>query len=62
MYVFGSGFKNYNTIDSGVRFVNTTGILPDFTVDETRLSDIGYVLVTVNGTDVTYEYQTIAGD
>lgn len=62
VYVFGSGSQDYNTVDTGVRFINTTGILPDVTVDKTRLSDIGYVLVTVNGTDVTYEYQTITGE
>jgi len=62
VYVFGGGFVNQNTVDSGVRYINTAGVFPSVTVDGTSPSYIKYVLVTVNGDDVTYEYKPIIGE
>ncbi len=57
VYVFGGGFVNNATIENGVRYVNTAGFFPSVTVDGTDISYVKYVLVTVNGNDVTYEYK-----
>lgn len=62
VYVFGGGFVNRNTVDDGVRYVHTAGVFPSVAVDGTDPSYIKYVLVTVNGADVTYEYKPIIGD
>ncbi len=60
--VFGGGFVNQNTIDDGVRYINTAGIFPSIAIGGTSPSYIQYVVVTVNGTEVTYEYRPIMGD
>ena len=57
VYVFGGGFVNNSTIENGVRYVNTAGFFPSVKVDGTDISYVKYVLVTVNGNDVTYEYK-----
>ncbi|MBO5930533.1 MAG: phosphodiester glycosidase family protein, partial [Clostridia bacterium] len=62
VYVFGGGFVNQNTIDDGVRYINTAGIFPSISIGGTSPSYIQYVVVTVNGADVTYEYKPIIGD
>ena len=62
VYVFGGGFVNQNTVDSGVRYINTAGVFPSVALDGTSPSYIKYVLVTINGNEVTYEYKPIIGD
>ena len=62
VYVFGGGFVNQNTVTSQVRYVNTAGIFPSIALDGTHPSYIKYVLVTVNGDDVTFEYKPILGE
>lgn len=62
VYVFGGGFVNKNTVDDGVRYINTAGVFPSVAIDGTSPSYIKYVLVTVNGSEVTYEYRPIIGD
>ncbi len=62
VFVFGGGFVNKNTIDSGVRYINTAGVFPSVSLTGTSPSYIKYVLVTVNGTDVTFEYKPIIGE
>jgi len=57
VYVFGGGFVNSNTIENGVRYVNTAGIFPSVSLEGTSVSYVKYVLITVNGDDVTYEYK-----
>lgn len=57
IYVFGGGFVNESTIENGVRYVNTAGFFESVTPDGTSIDYIKYLLVTVNGTDVTYEYK-----
>ncbi|MBR4891238.1 MAG: phosphodiester glycosidase family protein [Clostridia bacterium] len=62
VFVFGGGFVNKNTIEDGVRYVNTAGVFPSISLEGTSISYVKYVLVTVNGEDVTYEYKSILGD
>ena len=62
VYVFGGGFVNQNAIDSKVRYVNTAGIFPSISLEGTSPSYIKYVLVTVNGADVTFEYKPVMGE
>lgn len=62
VYVFGGGFVNKNTVDDGVRYINTAGVFPSVAIDGTSPSYIKYVLVTINGSEVTYEYRPIIGD
>lgn len=62
VYVFGGGFVNQNTIDDGVRYINTAGIFPSIAIDGTSPSYIEYVSVTVNGDQVTYTYKPVMGD
>ncbi len=62
VYVFGGGFVNRNTVDSKVRYVNTAGVFPSIALEGTSPSYIKYVLVTVNGGDVTFEYKPIIGE
>lgn len=57
VYVFGGGFVNKSTIENGVRYVNTAGFFPSVTLEGTSIDYIQYVLVTVNGDNVTYEYK-----
>ncbi len=57
VYVFGGGFVNNSTVENGVRYVNTAGFFPSVKIDGTDVSYVKYVLVTVNGNDVTYEYK-----
>ncbi len=57
VYVFGGGFVNKNTIEENVRYINTAGVFPSISLEGTSVSYVKYVLVTVNGTDVTYEYK-----
>ncbi len=56
VYVFGGGFTNGYGIENGVRYVNTAGFFESVTLEGTSLDYVKYLLVTVNGTDVTYEY------
>lgn len=62
VYVFGGGFVNKNTVSSKVRYVNTAGIFPSIALEGTSPSYIKYVLVTVNGTDVTFAYMPVIGE
>lgn len=62
VYVFGGGFVNQNTVDDGVRYINTAGVFPSISIEGTSVSYVKYVLVTVNGKDVTFEYKPIIGD
>ncbi len=62
VFVFGGGFVNQNTVTNGVRYVNTAGIFPSIKIDGTSPSYIKYVLITVNGADVTYEYKPVFGE
>lgn len=62
VFVFGGGFVNQNTVDNGVRYINTAGVFPSVAIDGTSPDYIKYVLVTINGNDVTYEYKPIIGD
>ncbi len=62
VFVFGGGFVNKNTIEDGVRYVNTAGVFPSISLEGTSISYVKYILVTVNGNDVTYEYKPILGD
>ncbi len=57
VYVFGGGFVNDSTIENNVRYVNTAGFFNSVTLEGTSPDYIEYVLVTVNGNDVTYEYK-----
>ncbi len=57
VYVFGGGFVNKNTIENNVRYVNTAGVFPSIALEGTSVSYVKYVLVTVNGREVTYEYK-----
>ena len=41
---------------NGVRYLNTAGFFESVTLEGTSIDYIKYILVTVNGTDVTYEY------
>jgi len=56
VYVFGGGFTNSYGIENGVRYLNTAGFFESVTLEGTSIDYIKYILVTVNGTDVTYEY------
>lgn len=62
VFVFGGGFVNQNTVDNGVRYINTAGIFPSIKVGGTSPSYIKYVLVTVNDKDVTFEYKAVFGE
>ncbi len=57
VYVFGGGFVNKNSIEENVRYINTAGFFPSVSLEGTSVSYVKYVLVTVNGEDVTYEYK-----
>ena len=57
VYVFGGGFVNENAVNSGVRYINTAGVFPSVTLEGTSIDYLKYVLVTVNGNEVTYEYK-----
>lgn len=57
VYVFGGGFVNESAVENGVRYVNTAGFFPSVTLEGTSVDYIKYLLVTVNGNDVTYEYK-----
>jgi len=57
VYVFGGGFVNKNTVENNVRYINTAGIFPSVTLGGTPVDYLEYVLVTVNGDDVSYEYR-----
>lgn len=57
VYVFGGGFVNESTIEENVRYVNTAGFFNSVTLEGTSVDYIKYVLVTVNGGHVTYEYK-----
>ncbi len=57
VYVFGGGFVNKYTVENNVRYVNTAGFFPSVTLEGTSVDYIKYVLVTVNGDEVTYEYK-----
>ncbi len=62
VYVFGGGFKNQNTIEDGVRYINTAGVFPSVALDGTHPDYIQYVLVTVDGEDVTFTFNQILGE
>lgn len=62
VYVFGGGFVNKNTVENGVRYINTAGVFPSISLNGTSVSYVKYVLVTVNGNDVTYEYKSVFGE
>jgi len=57
VFVFGGGFVNKSTVENNVRYVNTAGFFPSVTLEGTSVDYIKYVLVTVNGDKVTYEYR-----
>ncbi len=57
VYVFGGGFVNQNTKENNIRYINTAGFFPSVSLDGTSIDYVKYVLVTVNGNDVTYEYK-----
>ncbi len=61
VYVFGGGFKNESYLENGVRYVNTAGIFPSVGLKPpaNNISYVKYVLVTVNGDDITYEWKNI---
>ncbi len=61
VYVFGGGLKNESYIENGVRYVNTAGVFPSIGLmpPATNISYVKYLLVTVNGDDVTYEMKWI---
>lgn len=57
VYVFGGGFVNKFTVENDVRYVNTAGFFQSVALEGTSIDYIEYVLVTVNGAEVTYEYR-----
>ena len=57
VYVFGGGFSNDYVVEDNIRYVNTAGFFESVTLEGTSLDYVQYILVTVNGTDVTYEYK-----
>ena len=57
VYVFGGGFSNDYSVEDNVRYVNTAGFFESVTLEGTSLNYIKYLLVTVNGNTVTYEYK-----
>ncbi len=57
VYVFGGGFVNKYSVEDKVRYVNTAGVFPSVSLNGTSVSYVKYVLVTVNGSEVTYEYK-----
>ena len=57
VYVFGGGFVNGYSVEDNVRYVNTAGFFESVTLEGTSTDYVKYLLVTVNGTDVTYEYK-----
>ncbi len=61
VYVFGGGFKNETAMENGVRYINTAGVFPSIGLKPpaNNISYVKYVLVTVNGDDVTYEYKHV---
>ncbi len=62
IYVFGGGFVNKYTVENKVRYINTAGVFPSISLNGTSVSYIEYVLVTVNGNDVSYEYKPVFGE
>ncbi|MBQ3554393.1 MAG: phosphodiester glycosidase family protein [Clostridia bacterium] len=61
VYVFGGGFKNENYLENGIRYVNTAGVFPSIGLKPpaTNISYVKYLLVTVNGDEVTYDWKKI---
>ncbi|MBQ4516912.1 MAG: phosphodiester glycosidase family protein [Clostridia bacterium] len=61
VYVFGGGFKNESYLENGVRYVNTAGVFPSIGLKPpaNNISYVKYLLVTVNGVDITYEWKNI---
>ena len=59
VFVFGGGYKNEITVENGVRYLNTAGVFPSIALKGTSISYVKYILVTVNGSDVTYEYKWV---
>ena len=61
VFVFGAGVKNYCEAIDGVRYIETAGIFDNLSTKEDfeDIRDIKYVLVTVNGKDVTFEQKSI---
>ena len=57
VYVFGGGFVNESNVEENVRYINTAGFFNSVTLEGTSVDYIKYVLVTVNGNKVTYEYK-----
>ena len=57
VFVFGGGFVNKSTVENNVRYINTAGFFLSVTLEGTSVDYIKYVLVTVNGDKVTYEYK-----
>ena len=57
VYVFGGGFVNEYVVENNVRYIKTAGVFPSVTLGGTSVDYIEYVLVTVNGSNVTYEYK-----
>ncbi len=62
VYVFGGGLENRNTITSNVRYINTAGIFPEVALEGMHPNDVEYILVTVNGNNVTFSYKSIMGE
>ena len=46
-------------VENGVRYLNTAGVFPSIALKGTSISYVKYILVTVNGSDVTYEYKWV---
>ena len=61
VYVFGGGYKNEMSIENGVRYINTAGVFPSIGLKPpaNNISYVKYVLVTVNGDDVSYQMRGI---
>ncbi len=61
VYVFGGGYKNETSMENGVRYINTAGVFPSIGLKPpaNNISYVKYVLVTVNGDDVTYQMRWI---
>lgn len=62
VYVFGGGLVNKSTVSDGVHYVNTAGVFSNVAIDGVSPSYVQYVLVTVNGNEVTYEYKFVLGE
>ena len=61
VYVFAGGFVNETLIEDGVRYITTAGVFPSIGIKPgtTNISYVKYYLVTVNGSEVTYEIKGI---